>query len=450
MKTRRTIGRRIGNLVDQSDKDDRNAVPQAMLCAIAALLVGCASTESASPDTATLKEVAPATAYAIPSSGLDGLVDAAMRHHPAIAAAEAKVERMRAMVPQAEALPDPMVKATGGRLAETAAGRVDAIVGAEQRLPFPGKRRAAGAVAEAEVKTARAELENLRLTIAAQVRTVYWNYYLASRSIVVLEESKDVLDDLRNSVDIRVRASKASQQDLLRVVNSISDLEKRLITARQQRKSAAARLNSMLHRPLDANLPEPRWSASMMSLSDTDEMSHPEVEAAKSRIAMFEARMKKARLDRLPDFTLGLQYGAVSESGMAMSANGRDQFGATVGLTIPLWRAKLDAAEREAKAGMIESRNTLAAVRDDLSYRVVDARARVDSTQRIVKLFDESILPDAEQAYELSLKEYSADTAGFLDVIDAWRQTLNYQLQQEENRAALGSAVAALRLAAGN
>jgi len=373
-----------------------------------------------------------------------------MRHHPAIAAAEVKVERMKAMIPQAEALPDPMIKATGGRLAETAAGRVDAMLGAEQRLPFPGKRRAAGAVAEAGVKSAQAELENIRLTIAAQVRTVYWNYYLASKSIDVLEQSKVVLTDLQNSVDIRVRASKASQQDLLRVINSISDLERRLITTQQLRESAVARLNSMLHRPVNASLPEPRWSASMMSLSKTDEMSHPEIEAAKSRVAMFEARMKKAQLDRNPDFTVGLQYGAVSESGMAMSASGRDQFGATVGLTIPLWREKLDAAEREAEAGMIESRNTLAAVRNDLSYRVVDARARVDSARKIVKLFDESILPDAEQAYELSLKEYSADTAGFLDVIDAWRQTLNYQLQQEENRSALGSAVAAYRLAAGN
>lgn len=412
-------------------------------------LVGCSSPQSVSSSSTALTEVAPATTYSVPSSGLDGLVDAAMRHHPAIAAAEAKVERMMAMVSQAAALPDPMVKATGGRLAETAAGRVDATLGAEQRLPFPGKRRAAGAVAEAEVNSARAELENLRLTIAAQVRTIYWNYYRASRSIAVLEQSKDVLANLRNSVDIRVRANKASQQDLLRVVNSISDLERRLITARQQRKSAAARLNSMLHRPLGASLPEPRWSAAMMTLSDADNMSHPEVEAAKSRVAMFEARMKKAQLDRYPDFTLGLQYGAVSESGMAMSSNGRDQFGATVGLTIPLWRVKLDAAEREAEAGMIESRNTLAAVRDDLSYRVLDARARVESARRIVALFDDSILPDAEQAYELSLKEYSADTANFLDVIDAWRQTLNYQLQQEENRSALGIAVAAYRLAAG-
>jgi len=422
-----------------------------ILCVASSLvLVGCSSPQSVPLTSTALSEVAPATAYSVPTSGLDGLVDAAMRHHPAIAAAEVKVERMKAMIPQAEALPDPMIKATGGRLAETAAGRVDAMLGAEQRLPFPGKRRAAGAVAEAGVKSAQAELENIRLTIAAQVRTVYWNYYLASKSIDVLEQSKVVLTDLQNSVDIRVRASKASQQDLLRVINSISDLERRLITTQQLRESAVARLNSMLHRPVNASLPEPRWSASMMSLSKTDEMSHPEIEAAKSRVAMFEARMKKAQLDRNPDFTVGLQYGAVSESGMAMSASGRDQFGATVGLTIPLWREKLDAAEREAEAGMIESRNTLAAVRNDLSYRVVDARARVDSARKIVKLFDESILPDAEQAYELSLKEYSADTAGFLDVIDAWRQTLNYQLQQEENRSALGSAVAAYRLAAGN
>lgn len=440
MKSRRIYEGRMNNYV----------VRLSSLCVVSSLLlVGCSSPRPESPSSTALTEVTPATAYAVPSSGLDGLVDAAMRHHPAIAAAEAKVERMKAMIPQAEALPDPMVKATGGRLAETAAGRVDATLGAEQRLPFPGKRRAAGAVAGAEVKAAQAELENIRLTIAAQLRTVYWNYYLTSKSIDVLEQSGEVLADLRNSVDIRVRAGKASQQDLLRVVNSISDLERRLITAHQQRESAVARLNSMLHRPPDSSLPEARWSTAEISIPDAEVMSHPEIEAAKSRVAMFEARMKKARLDRFPDFTVGLQYGAVSESGMAMSANGRDQYGATVGVNIPLWRAKLDAAEREAQAGMAESRNTLAAVRNDLSYRLADARARVASAQRIVKLFDESILPDSQQAYELSLKEYSADTAGFLDVIDAWRQTLNYQLQQEENRAALGTAMAAYRLAAG-
>ncbi|QQL45741.1 TolC family protein [Sulfuriroseicoccus oceanibius] len=440
-----------------------NRVIHVALCILPLIAAGCRSgggSDDGSQTGASAVDIAatasPASAYSVPSSAsVDDLVALAIARHPSVAAARHKVERLESMVDQVSALPDPSAKVTAGQLAETAAGRVDGVIGVEQRIPFPGKRRARAERAHRQADVARAELDALRLSHAARVRDAYWRYYQAARTVGVLGESRAALVQMQESVDVRVRADKAAQQDLLKVGNELGLVDQKIITATAQVTAMRARLNSLLHRPVNAPLPSPRKpvpsrvSTALDAMIAEAQSRHPDVAAAKSRVAMFNAQQKMADLERWPDFAIGMQYGAVSNRGLAPSANGRDQFGATVGVTIPLWRKKLDAIDREAREGLAEAGDALAAVRSEVGYNVAAAVARVDSARRVVTLFESSILPDANQALELALVGYSADTEGFIDVIDAWRQSLAYQLQQVDNQAALGAAAAALKLAAG-
>ena len=86
------------------------------------------------------------------ASGPEDLARQAVAHHPSIIAARHKSERLAAKVPQELSLPDPMAEIAAGSLAETAAGRVDAMGGLKQKIPFPGKRREAAAAAEVKPK----------------------------------------------------------------------------------------------------------------------------------------------------------------------------------------------------------------------------------------------------------------------------------------------------------
>jgi len=192
-----------------------------------------------------------------------------------------------------------------------------------------------------------------------------------------------------------------------------------------------------------------RQQRDLKTLLATAEAAHPEVKAAEAQLNAFRHRLKLAELDRYPNFTLGLAHAAVSESGLAPSANGRDQFLATIGITLPLWQAPRRARVEEARAGIDESTAKIGAARASLRGEVEDAWLRAKSSEQLIALFDKQILPESKQAFEGTLNTYAAGGGSFVDALDSWRQLLTFQLQQAGNKAQLGMALAALRRATG-
>jgi outer membrane protein TolC len=329
------------------------------------------------------------------------------------------------------------------------------MAGIEQALPFPGKLRAMAKAAGKEAEAAAAGLELVRLDVAEQVRSAYWSYYLARQTTTITKETGGALELVRDSVDARVATNQASQDDQLRLATESGKIERALIEARQGEASAKARLNSLLNRPRGASLPSPRADGAgsrgeLASLLAQAEREHPAVRASQAQLAAFEHRLERAELERYPDFALGVQHSLVSDDGLAPSSNGRDQVAATLGVSIPLWQAPRRAMREEARAGIDESSARIGDARSRLRFRVEDAWLRAKSAEQLIALFDKQILPEAKQAFDVVLAGYAAETQSFVDVLDAWRSLLGFQLQQAGNRAGYGKAIAALRSAAGN
>lgn len=392
--------------------------------------------------------------YHVPSSaGVEQIVSLSLRHHPALVAARQKIIRIQAKVPQARTLPDPKARIGAGSLAETAAGRADAMVGLEQQIPFPGKLRAQGLAAQKEADAASAELDSLKLRLAERVRLTYWSYYLAYQHHSILSQNKSILLEIQNLVNTKVEANQATQSELLRITTEIGKADQELISARQQINSSKASLNALLNRPAGAPLPAPRRSSvpthgSVSSLIARAEASHPEIRSGNAKLAAFRHRLKRAKLEAYPDFTIGAQHTWISNSGLSPVANGDDQTMITLGITLPLWQKPRRAKVREAEAGIAEMAATVSNSRAGLRQRIEDAWFRANAAREMITLFDQKLLPDARQSHELALQAYTAGKQSLTDVFDTWRALLKLQLQQETNRASLGKAAASLKSAA--
>ena len=387
-------------------------------------------------------------------ASLDQMVAFAVQHHPAVAQAKARVRRMLEMVPQARALPDPKIRFSAGSMAETAAGRVDWMTAVEQALPYPGKLRKMAAAASKEAEAAAMELESLRIMIAAQVRTAYWDYFLAAMATEITESNRTALGQVRDSVDARVSTNQATLNDQLRLAVEFGKIEKTLIESRQADASARAQLNSLLNRPARSELPRPVWTLTvnhgeLEALLAKAEQKHPEVRAATAKLDAFQNRLDKANLDRFPDFNIAIQHAAVADDGLAPMANGRDKAFATFGLSIPLWQEPRRGRIREASAGIDESYARRDATRATLRFRVEDAWLKTQAATELINLFEKQVLPESRQAFDSSLTAYAAGTLTFVDVLDTWRQHLGFQLQQVGHQAQLGKAAAALQSAIG-
>lgn len=415
-------------------------------------LAGCTSSKTAiQHESGRTAALAPPVARSLSSkAGVEELVGHALTHNPEIAAVEARVARMLAKVPQARALPDPMAMVSLGSLPETATGRVMAMSGVQQKLPLPGKLSSKARMAEEEANATRAMRDAKALSVAAMVRSTYWDLYLAEQTSRVLGSSRGLIESVQSAVGARLKSNQANQADLLQVTTEAAKLDEQIILAKRDAAVARARLNTLLHRPATATLPPARWQSGIGNLPTQPPLDdHPAMAQAAAKLRQFNAQLKLARLERFPDITLGVQHAAVSSSGVSRMSNGRDQLYGTLGVNIPLWQEPRKAAEDEARAGQLESEAGLSSTRDELSYQLAETRTRVETQKQLITLFDDRILADAKQAFEVSLAAYSSGKLPFVDLIERWRRWLGYEVQQSMNQAMLGKAVAAWKQAAG-
>jgi outer membrane protein TolC len=390
-------------------------------------------------------------------AGPEDFVRMALEQNPDVQAAQRKVERLLARLPQARSLDDPILKvAPIGDMAETAAGQVGTMTGVSQKLPLPGKLEAREQIAAHEAAGAAAELESVKLRVTADTRRAWWSHYFAVRAIEVTRKNRDLLSQFKKVAESKYKAGTASQQDVLRASVELSNLDNELITLNQRKTTSRAMLNNLLDRPVNAPLPEPpavqlqRVSLELENLLAEAARSNPELKKINERIKAFRERLRLAKLDRWPDLTVSLNYNFVRGSGLSPAANGDDQWWVGFGLNLPIWQEKLDAAEREARMGVMQSASELSGVRNRVAFRIQDAMVRVETQQRLVILFRDVIVPQAKQTLDVSTSGYRAGKIDFLTLVDNWRKLLSFQLLYHQSLGQLEQNFAELQQVVGN
>jgi outer membrane protein TolC len=391
----------------------------------------------------------------IEDGSMQTLVELALANNPEIRAGRLRIERLREKPAQASALEDPMLSLTVGELAQTAAGQVDYIVGLTQALPYPGTRDARSSVAEQAVLTASAELLERMERVAAEVRRVYWRRYSTVRAIEVTDQDKQVLKQISEVIDARARVGEAQQADQLRVALQMADLDQQMDRLKQELRSLDAMLNRLLNRKVDAALPLPDPADWMPQTIDRDELitlaerNNPAVQVQRRRVEGFRQQFKLAKLERRPDFRVGVQYAAVGNDGLAGSANGDDQFAVTGAVSIPWSSDKYDAMEREAFRGIGETLAELEAAQGRAANLAEDALARMEAEQSILTRLKEQMLPDSRRTFELALTGYRAGKVSFIQMMDDWQRTLDLELASHRAHARYEQARADLSAALG-
>lgn len=389
-------------------------------------------------------------------AGPQRYVELALRRNPALRAARHKIARLRARIPQVTSPPDPMFKLSPvGEMAETAAGQMLLMAGLSQKLPYPGKLEARGRIAAQGVAMAVEDLEATRLAVIAQTRSAFWSYYFATRAIEVTGQSRVLLAQFQAIAQVKNKVGTATQQDVLRASVELSNLDNELITWRQRQSTAVAMLNSLLDRSVSAPLPAPKvmplqpLSPKLPHLLALANEASPRIRKVRVRIEAYRQRLALARLNRKPDLVAMLNYTAVDDKGLAPMATGKDQWWLGFGFNLPIWTDKLDAGESEARRGILEALADLNNTHNRVAFRVQDALVKVETQQRLVILFRDVIIVQAEQALEASFAGYQTGKLDFLTLMDNWRKLLNFRLMYHRNLAQLEKDVAKLQEAVG-
>ena len=73
-----------------------------------------------------------------------------------------------------------------------------------QAIPWPEKLRTKAAIVSQEVQVAQAEVEQIEREITEAVRLAYYEVWYATRAIAIIEETKELIDDLTKVAEARL------------------------------------------------------------------------------------------------------------------------------------------------------------------------------------------------------------------------------------------------------
>lgn len=387
---------------------------------------------------------------------VDEYVQFALNQNPDVQAARKRIEAQAFQVPVAASLQDPTLGMTVyPKSVQTAAGEQDFALMASQKLPWFGKLGTSANIAESETNVARAQLAAVELEIVSKVKRAYYELYYIQKVIAVTESDRVLLAEIRDVANARYIAGQTSQQDVLRAELEISNVENELIRLRQQLLSGQARLARILHispqtkvRAVDQVHAE-QVPHNLDALQRLAVEARPELHAQLASLERDRQAVELARLNYLPDVTLGATWIDVSSSGLSPVANGQDSFLITAGVNLPIYRKRLDSSVRSAEAKAVSTARVYDSLRDETQERVVDLFAQAQSQRDLLILFDEDILPKARQTLEVSSRAYNTGDVDFLQLIDNWRQLLRYEVNYRRLEASLRQTLADLEQVVG-
>ena len=131
-------------------------------------------------------------------------------------------------------------------------------------------------------------------------------------------------------------------------------------------------------------------------------------------------------------------------------ADGRDAYSLIVGVNLPLYRTRLDAAVREAQCKAVSTARSYAAAEDNLQAEVQSIYAQYREQDQILTILESEILTRAGQALDLSIEAYRTGRVSFEQLIDAYRTLLNYRIDYHRRLALREQAIASLERAVGS
>jgi outer membrane protein TolC len=171
----------------------------------------------------------------------------------------------------------------------------------------------------------------------------------------------------------------------------------------------------------------------------------PDLQALADRIAAEEASLGLAHKEFYPDFEPFFMYdrfmGNVSDNRDLATMLG-------VRLNLPVYRARRHGAVAEAEARVAQRRADLARLTDQINYQVQEAYARLERSEKSVRLYRDTILPAAERNVKSAQSAYVTGKIPFLSLIEAQRNVVNLRDRHYEaladyfrRRAALERAI---------
>jgi len=389
--------------------------------------------------TATLALAAALTAFGQEpvtgtSTPLSQLLAEAAANNPQISAADHGAKAARHMVQQVTTLPDP--KLTYQQLSvgspKPFAGYTNSDfayvgVGASQELPYPGKLRLRGQVADRDADMRQAEIEVTKTSIADGVKADYLRLAYLQQTLGILRQNEAVLDQLIQDATAHYQVGQGMQQDVLEAQLDRTKIVREITMHHQEMWQLQAHLKGLLSRDqashdiVTEDLIESSLKNSASDLLALVRQSNPQIQVDAKDISKQDAQLASAKREGKPDFELGYMY-------QNTDRKYRDYYMFTFDVRLPR-KKRVNAEVAQAQEQVLQSQKTLDAHLQQQLAEVQQEYVKATSDEELLKEYREGLIPQSEAAYRATLNAYASNREPFLHVLSYFTSLLELKLE---------------------
>jgi outer membrane protein TolC len=387
----------------------------------------------------------------------DQLIEEAAENNPEILAAKQKWEVFKEKVPQASALPDPMlglgIVNLPTNFSFTDEDMTMKEISVSQTLPFYGKRRLMGEIAEKEAESAYNEIQERINRIIQEVKSAYYELSHVYRTTEVVQRNKRILEDFAKIAETRYAVGEGIQQDVLKAHVEISKMVDELIMLDQRRRALEAKLNALLNRPAESPVGRPEEVTFRRFSLTTDELQkmavdiNPTLKAMKKMIEAKEKAYDLAQREYYPDFTFKFAYGQRDNS---PDMQRRDLLTGMMELNMPIfYKTKQDRKVAETRVDVLNWEAQYRAMKNEILFMVADIAAMTSQRERQYELFRTGIIPQASLQVDSAMSAYRVGEVDFLTLLDSQLTLYRYEIEYHQAITEYEKSVANLEAAIG-
>lgn len=293
-----------------------------------------------------------------------------------------------------------------------------------QVVDISGIVRAAVRAASVTLNLSELELERTRNDTILQVVQAYQGVARADEFVRVAEEALRNAQERLRLIRAQVEAGVAAQFDLLRAETAVAQAEQALLNARNQRELAAAALNNLLGRDLNAPVqvvkpkrlpeltPEP-----LETLTQQAYENRPEIRAAQRGVELAQVNIQVARRGVLPSIVLTGQ----ADFNLNTSAFNprRETYTGVAVLSVPIWDGGITRArEAQARDELQIAELRLQQAKEGVALEVRQAYLNLQDAQKRLAVAQKG-QEQATEALRLARVRFEAGVSLQLEISDA-------------------------------
>lgn len=366
------------------------------------------------------------------AQSLDEYFKIAAENNPGLQAKYKSFEAAMERVAQVSSLPDPNLS-FGYFISpvETRVGPQRARFSLTQMFPWFGTLKAQEDVATLMAEAKYQEFLDARNKLFYQVAAAYYPLYELKRLVEIENENISILSSYKDIASVKFQNGKGAMVDVLRVDIMLKDAATNLSILEQKKKPLETRFNTLLNRQEDEtiivqdslyveNLPLTYRRDSLLT-------SNPLLDELDLKIKASEAQELAATKQGMPKIGVGLDYVIVGQrTDMSVPDNGQDVLMPMVTMSLPIFRGKYKAAQKEAQL-----------MQESYALQKEDAVNRLTSTYEMIwfeiqKQLDQIILYEeqiitSQQSLNLLFTAYGNSGKDFEEVLRMQQQILKYQ-----------------------